>query len=116
MIFHDLYANFIAWISQFYCDIFSSRRCEDSCVAKSDLTPKELEIRNKFGERIQFLRLVRKMTQEQLAVLVKRTAHTISMIETAQASPSFEVILRLAEAFDVEVGDLFHFDHSVPGE
>lgn len=85
-------------------------------MAKSDLTPEELKIRDKFGERVHYLRFVRKMTQEQVGEAIQRTPNTISLIENGRISPSFEVLIRLAKVFDVEVGDLFHFDRSVPGE
>ncbi len=56
------------------------------------------------------------MTQEQVGEAIKRPANTLSLIENGKASPSFEVLIRIAKTLNVEVGDLFHFDHSVPGE
>ncbi|MFL5707352.1 MAG: helix-turn-helix domain-containing protein [Ktedonobacteraceae bacterium] len=68
------------------------------------------ELRRKFGKLVRRLRHDREMTQEQLAELADLSINSVSQIETGQASPSLETIVKLAKAFEVDVGELFKFD------
>jgi DNA-binding XRE family transcriptional regulator len=68
------------------------------------------DLRRKFGKLVRHLRHDRDMTQEQLAELADLSINSISQIETGQASPSLETIVKLAKALDVEEGELFKFD------
>ncbi|MGH2480538.1 MAG: helix-turn-helix domain-containing protein [Ktedonobacteraceae bacterium] len=71
---------------------------------------KDSELRKKFGRRLRYLRRDRDLTQEQLAELVDLSINSISELERGITSPYFETLVKLAKAFDVDVGELFKFD------
>ena len=52
------------------------------------------------------------MTQQQLADAIGMTRQTIIAVEQGRYSPSLEAAFKLAEAFGVEIGDVFHVDRS----
>ncbi len=62
-----------------------------------------------FGRRVKQLRHTRKLTQAQLAENVDLSVNYISQIETGQASPTFETILKLAGGLRVDAKELFDF-------
>ncbi len=66
--------------------------------------------RKLFAARVAFLREKKGLTQEKLAELVGRSTNHISKIETAGTNPSFDLIVRLAHALNVDLKDLFNFD------
>lgn len=72
-------------------------------------TTKEL-----LGARIKELRKRKGLTQEQLAEKVDLATRYISLIEVGRSSPSLETIENIANAFDVELKDLFDFLHLDP--
>ncbi|HKL14551.1 MAG TPA: helix-turn-helix transcriptional regulator [Balneolaceae bacterium] len=47
------------------------------------------------------------MTQAELAEKVDATRQTINAIEAAKYSPSLELALKIADTFDVPIGDVF---------
>ncbi len=63
-----------------------------------------------FAARLAYLREKRGFTQEKLAEMVGRSTNHISKIETAGANPSFELIVMLSNALNVEIKELFNFD------
>lgn len=73
------------------------------------------QIRTKFGKRVKELRRVRQLTQAQLAEKTSFSVNYISDIETGKASPSFETIVRLADALAMDVKSLFDFPSSNEG-
>jgi len=64
------------------------------------------------GKRIAKLRTSRNLTQEKLAELVDRSPNHISKLELATTNPSFEVLVKIAHALNVEIADLFMFENS----
>lgn len=62
-----------------------------------------------FGRRVKQLRRTRKLTQAVLAENVDLSVNYISQIETGQASPTFETILKLADGLRVDAKELFDF-------
>jgi transcriptional regulator with XRE-family HTH domain len=70
----------------------------------------DVEPRKKFGKRLRYLRRDRDITQERLSELTEISVKYISRLETGHSSPSLETILKLAEALEVDVGELFKFD------
>ncbi len=70
----------------------------------------DLELRKKFGKRLRYLRRDRDITQEHLAELTDLSVNFISLLETGQSSPSFETMVKIAKALEVDVGELFKFD------
>lgn len=69
---------------------------------------KELKL---FGMRIKGLRMIRKLSQEQLAKRIDISSKYMSRIETGQHFPSFDILTKLANALNVEVKDFFEFAH-----
>jgi transcriptional regulator with XRE-family HTH domain len=62
-----------------------------------------------FGKRVRFLRRTRDLTQEALADNTGLSAEYISRIERGLTSPSFESIVILARALEVDPQSLFDF-------
>ncbi len=68
------------------------------------------ELKEKFGLRLQALRIEADMTQEELAVAVGLTVESISNIERGIHGPKFDNLEKLTEALDLPVKDLFDFE------
>lgn len=62
------------------------------------------------GKRIASLRFQNKLTQENLAELVNYSPNHISKLELARTNPSFDLLVSIAHALNVELKDLFSFD------
>ena len=67
------------------------------------------DIKNKFGKRLRKLRRNSDITQEELAEKIGVSSNFISQLERGINAPSFEVLAKLAEVFEVPVRDLFDF-------
>lgn len=72
------------------------------------------EARQLFGERLSLFRRQKGLTQEELAERISKTTDHISLLERGERSPSFEVILHLAEILDVPVYHLMNL--AQPGD
>lgn len=59
------------------------------------------------GRRIAELRNKKGLTQEKLAELTNYSTNHIAKLESARTNPSFELLVNLACALDVEVKELF---------
>ena len=60
--------------------------------------------------RIRALRFANdEMTQAQLAELVGVTRQTIIAIEQSRYSPSLEMAFKIAQVFEVELGEVFQY-------
>ncbi len=68
-----------------------------------------VDIRLLFGRRVRELRRSKKLTQARLAEMLNFSVNYISQIETGQASPAFETLVKLASALEVEISVLFNF-------
>jgi putative transcriptional regulator len=69
--------------------------------------PKKFEISNNI-RRLRFF--ANEMTQQQLAERVGASRQTIIAIEAGKYSPSLELAFRIADAFSVEIGEVFHYE------
>lgn len=69
---------------------------------------KELKL---FGMRIKELRMIRRLTQEQLAAKAGISAKYVSRIEMGQHFPSLDILIKLAGVLNVELKDFFEFTH-----
>lgn len=65
---------------------------------------------NKLGIRIREIRHERNLSQLDLSVKSGVPKETISKIENGVRPPKLETLVKLAEAFEVKVGDLFGFE------
>ena len=52
------------------------------------------------------------MTQKELAERIGVTRQTVNAIEGAKYSPTLELAFRIAEVFDVPLGDVFQYESS----
>ena len=61
------------------------------------------------GKRIADLRTKRGFTQEKLAELIEYSTNHISKLELARTNPSFDLLVNISKALDVEMKELFNF-------
>lgn len=71
--------------------------------------------RDAFGSRLRELRLKVDRTQEEIANEADISLATYNKAENGRANLNFDTICRLAPALEVEVPDLFKFDHHIAG-
>ena len=62
-----------------------------------------------FATKLKTLRLSKNMSQNKLSELAGLDNSYIGKIEKGEKSPSFKTILKLADALDISVKDLFDF-------
>ncbi|MBF7052694.1 helix-turn-helix transcriptional regulator [Halomonas sp. KAO] len=78
----------------------------------STVLPRPLERRRKpgsIGKSLKALRLSRELTIAQVASASGTSAASISRIENGRLSPTYDVIVGLAAALEVEVSELFYY-------
>lgn len=63
------------------------------------------------GERLKALRLSKKMSQKDLAEKLKIAKSVISFYESDARRPSYEVLVRIAETFNVTTDYLLGIDN-----
>ncbi|KEQ25546.1 helix-turn-helix domain-containing protein [Paenibacillus tyrfis] len=56
-----------------------------------------------FGKRLRDLRVGKKLTQKQLAKIIKISESAVGMYERGEREPSFEITGKIAEYFEVSV-------------
>lgn len=66
------------------------------------------------GKRIAQIRIKRGLTQEKLAEMAGYSTNHIAKLEIAGTNPSFELLIKLANALSIELSDLFTFDKPKP--
>ena len=62
------------------------------------------------GKRIAELRSKCGLTQEKLAEMVNYSSNHIAKLESARTKPSFDLLVNIAKALNVNLNDLFDFD------
>jgi transcriptional regulator with XRE-family HTH domain len=72
----------------------------------------DVGLKHLFGKRVQHLRRLRKLTQEQLADDTDLSVDTISNIERGLSSTRIETVGSLAKALNVTLAELFEFPMS----
>ena len=65
------------------------------------------QIRKGLGKRIRALRKVKSLTQEDLGEIADLSYKFIGEIERGVVNPSLDSLIRIANALDVKIGDLF---------
>ena len=68
------------------------------------------------GRRIAELRNKRGLTQEKLAELTNYSTNHIAKLESARTNPSFELLVNLSRALDVELKELFCIEEDKTSE
>ena len=71
-----------------------------------------MDLRKRFGKRIQELRKMRGLKQSELAELVDIANKTQSCIETGRNFPSVEVIERYTKALNIRLEDLMNISYT----
>ena len=69
------------------------------------------DLTKKLGKRIKELRKFKKLSQSDLAELINVEVVTISRFENGTRFPKKENLQNLAKALNVEMKDLFDFNH-----
>lgn len=68
------------------------------------------EYKRKLGLRIKYFRTVRKMTQAQLADIIKMEEKYISKIENGHQNINLETLYKFSQALNVDTSKLFIFE------
>jgi len=72
------------------------------------------EARKLFGTRIRSLRTRLNLTQDQLAERMEMSAQYLSNIERGRENPTFDTLVKLAKALEIEPWEMFVFDPESP--
>lgn len=72
------------------------------------------EARKLFGNRIRSLRTRLVLTQDQLAKRIDMSPQYLSNIERGRENPTFDTLVKLAQALEIEPWEMFVFDLHVP--
>jgi len=65
------------------------------------------------GQRIRAIRKAKGWTQEQLGSKADISYKFIGEIERGQQNPSFDTLVKIADALEIELFDLFRFEQSI---
>jgi transcriptional regulator with XRE-family HTH domain len=68
-----------------------------------------MTIEQRFGSRIRELRMMREISQEELAWRCQLSRNYVSDVERGKRNVSLKAIEKFAKGLDVRVEDLFHF-------
>lgn len=71
-----------------------------------------MNLKSRFGKRIQELRIKHQLKQSELAEMVEIATKTQSCIETGRNFPSADLIERYAKAFNTDVSDILAINHT----
>lgn len=67
----------------------------------------------KIGQNIAKYRKLKNLSQKELAAFAGINRQTLSCIETGINNPSFNVMIKIAQALDVPLAYMFTFDDSI---
>jgi len=70
---------------------------------------KNFNIEKRMGAKLAYIRKSKKLSQMKLAEIVDMNFNYIGQIERGEANVTIKTMKALADALDVEVGDLFEF-------
>ena len=62
------------------------------------------------AKKIAEIRVKRGLTQEKLAEMISYSTNHIAKLEAARTKPSFDLLVRIAKAVDIQMKDLFDYD------
>jgi DNA-binding XRE family transcriptional regulator len=71
------------------------------------------EIAKIFGKNVQYYRMLKHLTQSELAQKIHRTEETISNIERGVSVAKIDLVKPLAVALCVSIDDLFSFGNQI---
>lgn len=75
-----------------------------------------MSLKTQLGQKIQFLRKKRRLTQDQFAELIGIDPKNVSKIENGNNYPSPETLTAIARALEVDIYELFVFKEELPLE
>ena len=81
-------------------------------VYVSSMNPRENQ-RELLGRHIRSLRTLRRLTQQELGARAEVNYKFIGEIERGRQNPSFDVLLKISTALEVELSELFRFEHEL---
>ncbi|HAP67088.1 MAG TPA: XRE family transcriptional regulator [Nitrospinae bacterium] len=70
-------------------------------------------IKELIGARIKSIRDAKGMTQERLAEVMDINSKYLSNIERGKENPTLDMLIKLANALEVEMWEMFDFGHEV---
>jgi transcriptional regulator with XRE-family HTH domain len=68
---------------------------------------KEPDLLIKIGERIKALRMLKRMTQNELAIECEFEKASMSRIESGKSNPTVRTLFKICKALDVHISELF---------
>lgn len=68
------------------------------------------------GKRVAELRNKRGLTQDKLAELTNYSTNHIAKLESARTNPSFDLIVAIAKALQIETKELFSYEEQKSSE
>ena len=71
-------------------------------------------VQKALGKRIKELRRIANFNQETLGAKIELSSRTLSEYERGNCLPSMNTLIRLADALETPLEDLFHFDELAP--
>lgn len=63
------------------------------------------------GKRLKSLRMGKRYTQEKLAEIANLHSKYVSSLECGRENPTLDVLVRLSEALDIELSEMFKIEH-----
>lgn len=70
---------------------------------------KNTGIEKRFGAKLAYVRKSKKLSQMKLAEIVDMNFNYIGQIERGEANVTIKTMITLANALDIELGELFNF-------
>ena len=74
----------------------------------------EYNFNEKLGQRIRELRIANKLKQSQLADILEMERTNLTRIECGNQRLNDEILIKLAKILNVQIKDLFYFEHQLP--
>ena len=78
-------------------------------VYNHSMSMKNVNIAKRFGAKLAYVRKSKKVSQIKLAEIVDMNFNYIGQIERSEANVTINTMVRIANALDVEVSELFDF-------
>lgn len=74
------------------------------------------EVYQKFATKLQELRKAKKFSKGQLSVEAECSKSYIGKIESGQNFPNFKMLVKLANALEVPLKELFDFEYEIKND
>ena len=74
----------------------------------------EIDVKKLVGKRIREYRQKHKMSQEALSEIIEIDSKHLSNIELGKNMPNPQLLLKISQACDIEMKDLFEITHLLP--